>query len=286
MKKIMLIGVLCLAGFGFAFNYAHVEAKKPKWQTLFNGKDIDDWSIKIRTHELNDNFANTFRVEDGLMKVRYDGYDQFDQQYGHIFFNKPFSNYLLQVEYRFVGEQANGGEGWATRNSGAMLHCQDPKTMLKDQDFPISIEAQFLGGNGTDKRTTCNLCTPGTNVVMEDKLITSHCINSTSETYHGDQWVTANFIVLGNGDVHHLVGKDTVISYTKPQMGGGNVSPVDPKVKVDGQMLNGGWISLQSESHPIDFRTVRLIDLTEYMGDQKKLDQVVNEGLASAPAKK
>ncbi|WP_057937705.1 3-keto-disaccharide hydrolase [Algoriphagus resistens] len=283
MKKTGLLVILCLAGLGFAFNYASEESKKPKWQTLFNGKDIDDWSIKIRTHDLNDNFANTFRVEDGLMKVRYDGYDQFDQQYGHIFYNKPYSNYLLQVEYRFVGEQANGGEGWATRNSGAMLHSQDPKTMLKDQDFPISIEAQFLGGNGKDKRSTCNLCTPGTNVVMEDKLITSHCVNSTSETYHGDQWVTANFIVLGNGDVHHLVGQDTVLSYSKSQIGGGNVNPSDPNVKVDGKMLTGGYISLQSESHPIDFRTVRLIDLTNYMGDQKKLEQVVNEGLDSNP---
>ncbi len=224
MKKTILIGILCLAGLSFAFHNNTEDAKKPKWQTLFNGKDIDDWSIKIRTHELNDNFANTFRVEDGLMKVRYDGYDQFDQQYGHIFYNEPFSNYLLQVEYRFVGDQANGGEGWATRNSGAMLHSQDPKTMLKDQDFPISIEAQFLGGNGTDKRSTCNLCTPG--------------------------------------------------------------NPVDPKVKVDGQMISGGYISLQSESHPIDFRTVRLIDLSEYMGDQKKLTQVVNEGLSAKPAKK
>tara|TARA_R110002049_G_scaffold200623_1_gene371357 strand:+ start:225 stop:1085 length:861 start_codon:yes stop_codon:yes gene_type:complete len=283
MKKSALLFLLLLSVGFFSFQLLTEEAKKPKWQTLFNGKDIDDWSIKIRTHELNDNFANTFRVEDGLMKVRYDGYDQFDQQYGHIFYNEPFSNYLLQVEYRFVGEQATGGEGWATRNSGAMLHCQDPKTMLKDQDFPMSIEAQFLGGNGTDKRSTCNLCTPGTNVVMEDKLITAHCVNSTSDTYHSDQWVTANFIVLGNGDVHHLVGQDTVLSYTKSQIGGGNVNPVDPKVKVDGQMLSGGWISLQSESHPIDFRTVRLIDLTAYMGDQKKLDQVVNEGLTDKP---
>ncbi|SFA96950.1 3-keto-disaccharide hydrolase [Algoriphagus aquimarinus] len=284
MKKTVLIGILCLAGLGFAFNYANEDAKKLKWQTLFNGKNIDDWSVKIRTHDLNDNFANTFRVEDGLMKVRYDGYDQFDQQYGHIFYNKPFSNYLLQVEYRFVGEQANGGEGWATRNSGAMLHSQDPKTMLKEQNFPISIEAQFLGGNGKDKRSTCNLCTPGTNVEKDGKLFTPHCVNSTSETYHGDQWVTANFIVLGNGDVHHLVGQDTVLSYSKAQIGGGSVDPVDPKVKVDGQMLTGGWISLQSESHPIDFRTVRLIDLTEYLGDQKKLEQVVKEGLAAKPA--
>jgi hypothetical protein len=279
MKKTALFLVLTLSIGFFSFQLLSTNTKDPDWQSLFNGKDMKDWIVKIRTHELNDNFANTFRVEDGLMKVRYDGYDQFDQQYGHIFYKKPFSNYLLQVEYRFVGEQANGGEGWATRNSGAMLHCQDPKTMLKDQDFPISIEAQFLGGNGKDKRSTCNLCTPGTNVVMDDKLITSHCVNSTSETYHGDQWVTANFIVLGNGDVHHLVGKDTVLSYTKSQMGGGNVNPVDPKVKVDGQMLTGGWISLQSESHPIDFRTVRIIDLDPIKDDQAKLKALVSEKL-------
>ncbi|WP_425638145.1 3-keto-disaccharide hydrolase [Algoriphagus yeomjeoni] len=275
MKKIALFLVLTLSVGFFSFQLLSTDAKDPDWQSLFNGKDMKDWIVKIRTHELNDNFANTFRVEDGLMKVRYDGYDQFDRQYGHIFYKKSFSNYLLQVEYRFVGDQANGGEGWATRNSGAMLHCQDPKTMLKDQDFPISIEAQFLGGNGTDKRSTCNLCTPGTNVVMDDKLITSHCVNSTSETYHGDQWVTANFIVLGNGDVHHLVGQDTVLSYTQAQIGGGNVNPADPKVKVDGQMLTGGWISLQSESHPIDFRKVRIIDLDPIKDDQAKLEALI-----------
>lgn len=279
MKKSALLLLLTFSIGIFSFQLLDDNTKDPDWQTLFNGKDMKDWTVKISTHDLNDNFANTFRVEDGLMKVRYDGYDQFDRQYGHIFYNKPFSNYLLQVEYRFVGEQANGGEGWATRNSGAMLHCQDPKTMLKDQDFPMSIEAQFLGGNGTDKRSTCNLCTPGTNVVMDGKLITSHCVNSTSETYHGDQWVTANFIVMGNGQVHHLVGSDTVISYSQPQIGGGNVNPVDPKVKVDGQMLTGGWISLQSESHPIDFRTVRIIDLDPIKDDQAKLEALINEKL-------
>src|SRR5690606_2688531 len=285
MKKIFYLSMTVLL-LSSCFALQSSKKDEPKWISLFNGKDLNDWTVKITQHEVNENFANTFRVENGMMAVSYDGYDTFDQQYGHILYQKPFSYYLLQVEYRFVGEQANGGEGWATRNSGVMLHSQDPKTMLKDQDFPISIEAQFLGGNGKDKRSTCNLCTPGTNVVMDDKLITSHCVNSTSQTYHGDQWVTANFIVLGNGDVHHLVGQDTVLSYTKSQIGGGNVNPVDPKVKVDGQMITGGWISLQSESHPIDFRTVRLIDLTEYMGDQKKLEQAVNEGLASKPAHK
>lgn len=283
MKKNALLLVLAISVGFFSFKMSSNDVKDPDWQNLFNGKDLKDWLVKIRTYELNDNFANTFRVEDGLMKVRYDGYDQFDQKYGHIFYKKPFSNYLLQVEYRFVGEQANGGEGWATRNSGAMLHSQDPKTMLKDQNFPISIEAQFLGGNGKDKRSTCNLCTPGTNVVMDGKLITQHCVNSTSETYHGDQWVTANFIVMGDGQVHHLVGTDTVLSYSQSQIGGGSVAPFDPAVKQDGKLLTGGYISLQSESHPIDFRTVRIINLDPIKDDQAKLEALVTKKLNEKP---
>ena len=254
--------------------------QKVKWTELFNGKDLKDWTVKIRTHELGENFANTFRVADGMMQVRYDGYEKFDQKYGHIFYRKPFSYYVLRVEYRFVGEQCPGGEGWALRNSGAMLHSQNPKTMLKDQDFPISIEAQFLGGNGKEPRTTCNLCTPGTNVVLADTLFTPHCINSKSQTYPGDQWVMANFIVLGDEEVHHLVGTDTVFSYFKPQIGGGNVSPVDPAVKIDGMLLNSGYISLQSESHPIDFRRVAVVDLSGIKDDPKKLKEAVTLALS------
>ncbi|WP_026950378.1 3-keto-disaccharide hydrolase [Algoriphagus mannitolivorans] len=275
MKKFIL-GLLAAILLAFGL---HAKINEPDWIELFNGKDLKEWTVKIRTHEVGENFGNTFRVEDGLLKVRYDGYTSFDRQYGHLFFNTPFSYYLLTVEYRFVGEQCPGGEGWALRNSGAMLHSQDPKTMLKDQDFPISIEAQFLGGNGTDKRSTCNLCTPGTNVVMGDTLFTPHCINSRSETYPGEQWVKANFIVLGSEEVHHLVGKDTVISYYQPQIGGGNVSPVDPSVKIDGKPLDSGYISLQSESHPIDFRKVALVDLSSVKDDRKKLEELVKKAL-------
>lgn len=282
MKKstfyLPLTALVLLAVFGFT-ELRKDEPPKAKWIQLFNGKDLKDWTVKIRTHEVGDNYANTFRVEDGMMKVRYDGYTQFDRQYGHIFYKKPFSYYLLQVEYRFVGEQCPGGEGWALRNSGAMLHSQDPKTMLKDQDFPISIEAQFLGGNGKDPRSTCNLCTPGTNVVMADTLFTPHCINSKSQTYAGEQWVTANFIVMGDEEVHHLVGADTVISYFKPQIGGGNVSPVDPAVKIDGKLLKEGYISLQSESHPIDFRRVAVIDLSGIKDDPKKLKKTIHQAI-------
>lgn len=252
-------------------------AQKPEWIQLFNGKDLNDWTVKIAKHEVGENYANTFRVEEGLLKVRYDGYTDFDFQYGHIHYNTPYSAYLLRVEYRFTGEQAPGGEGWAWRNSGAMLHGQDPQTMLKDQDFPISIEGQLLGGDGTNERTTSNLCTPGTNVVMEKdgELFTPHCTNSTSKTYHGDQWVTAEFLVLADSVVHHILEGDTVLTYYKPQIGGGSVSNYDPAVKQDGKILKGGYISLQSESHPIDFRKVELLDLEPYLHDRAKLEQML-----------
>lgn len=245
------------------------------WINLFNGKDLKDWTVKIAKHEVGENYANTFRVEDGLMKVRYDGYEDFNFQYGHIHYNKPFSYYLLKIEYRFVGEQAKGGEGWATRNSGAMLHGQDPKTMLKDQDFPISVEAQLLGGNGKDPRHTSNVCTPGTTVFLDDKLYQGHCFESKSKTYAGDQWVTAEFLVLGDSLIQHILDKEVVLQYSKPQIGGGSVINFDPKVKEDGKRLTGGYISLQSESHPVEFRKVALFDLAPYANDQKKLEKMI-----------
>lgn len=246
-----------------------------EWIQLFNGKDLDDWTVKIAKHELNDNFGNTFRVEDGVLKVSYDGYEDFDRRYGHIFYKDPFSAYKLRIEYRFVGEQAPGGEGWAFRNSGAMLHGQSPQSMTKDQDFPISIEGQLLGGDGTNDRTTSNLCTPGTNVVMGGELFTPHCVNSNSKTYHGDQWVTAEFIVLADSVIHHIVEGDTVLTYYQPQIGGGNVSNHDPAEKRDGELIKEGYISLQSESHPIEFRKVELYDLADYMDNQEKLKEVL-----------
>ncbi|WP_222538175.1 3-keto-disaccharide hydrolase [Pedobacter polysacchareus] len=245
------------------------------WTNLFNGKDLKDWNIKISKHDYNDNYANTFRVEGGLIKVNYDGYENFDQQYGHIFYKKPFSYYLLRVTYRFVGDQAKGGEGWAIRNSGAMLHCQAPETMLKNQDFPISVEGQILGGDGEHVRHTSNVCTPGTQIVYEGKLFTPHCLDSKSKTYHGDQWVTADFLVLGDSVIKHIIDKEVVLEYTKPQIGGGNVANYDPKMKQDGKPLTGGYISLQSESHPIEFKTVKLFNLAPYAKDKAKLDKMI-----------
>jgi len=232
-----------------------------EWIQLFDGKSLKGWHPKITGYELDDNFGNTFRVENGVMKVSYDAYDTFDNRFGHIFYEKPFSYYRIAVEYRFVGEQAPGGPDWAYRNSGIMIHGQSPESMLKDQDFPISIEVQLLGGHPTGDRPNANLCTPGTNVVIDGKLITQHCVTSSSKTFRGDQWVRVEAVVLGNEEIRHLVNGETVLVYQRPQIGGGNVSNYDPSVKKDGEMLSGGSISLQSESHPIEFRKVELLPL-------------------------
>ncbi|WP_153799110.1 3-keto-disaccharide hydrolase [Foetidibacter luteolus] len=243
---------------------------------LFNGKDLNDWVIKIKDHPLNENFANTFRVEDSVLKVRYDGYDDFKEQYGHIYYKQKFSAYLLVVEYRFTGEQAKNGPGWAIRNSGAMLHCQDPATIALEQDFPISLEEQFLGGNGTDERQTANLCTPGTNVILNQQFFTPHCVTSSSKTFHGDQWVHVEALVLGDSIIKHIVNTDTVLVYEKPQYDGR-----DPWVKKlglpDAGLIKEGYISLQSESHPVEFRKAELFNLAPYMADKQKLAAILKE---------
>jgi hypothetical protein len=247
-----------------------------KWIQMFNGKDLSGWVIKIKGHPLNDNWQNTFRVEDGLMKVRYDGYTQFNRQYGHIYYKQKFSAYLLNLEYRFVGEQARGGEGWAFRNSGAMLHCQDPATIGLNQDFPVSLELQLLGGNGTDPRSTGNICTPGTNIVLNNQLWRTHCTNSTSKTYHGDVWVRAGALVLGDSLLQHIVEGDTVISYRKPQI---DITDglVDKNLFKDAQPVTEGYISLQSESHPVEFRKVEIFDLSPYMHSPQELAKKIDE---------
>ncbi|GAB3258556.1 DUF1080 domain-containing protein [Larkinella harenae] len=274
MRSLVLITVLLLLS---QLGLAQTTAKGKGWIELFNGKDLKDWSVKITGRPLNDNRGNTFRVENGNMVIRYDQYQNFDEQYGHIFYTKPFSAYLLVVEYRFVGDQVAGGPGWAIRNSGAMLHAQAPETMGVDQDFPISLEMQLLGGDGTHERHTANLCTPGTNVVMNGKLFTPHCLDSKSKTYPAGQWVHAEALVLGDSLVKHIVEGDTVLTYEKPQIGGGNVIHYNADLKKDGQLLREGYIALQSESHPVEFRRVALFDLSPYLNKPKQLAAVLRK---------
>ena len=231
-----------------------------RWISLFNGQDLDGWQVKIRGYEVGDNYNRTFRVEDGILKVAYDDYELFDGEFGHLFYDTPFSHYRLRVEYRFVGDQVPGGPGWAYRNSGVMLHSQSPQSMGRDQDFPVSIEAQFLGGNSTDDRSTANVCTPGTHIAMDGRLITRHCTNSSSRTYHGDAWAIIEVEVRGNELIRHLMDGEVVMEYQNPQLDGND--PDAQRLIVGGKtMLDRGYIALQAESHPVEFRRVELLPL-------------------------
>lgn len=267
MKQIGFIGIACvLAAVGLACGASEGDPRPHDpdavaWIPLFNGENLDGWTPKITGYEAGENFGNTFRVEDGLLKVRYDGYDRFGQQFGHLVTEETFSHYVVAAEYRFVGEQVAGGPGWAEQNSGIMVHAQPAETMAREQDFPVSIEVQLLGAAGADERPTANLCTPGTHVEMDGALVTEHCISSHAATYPGNEWVRVEALVLGDSLIEHRVDGETVLSYTKPQIGGGQVAHVDASVLQDGALLTEGHIALQSESHPIDFRKVELLNL-------------------------
>ena len=244
---------------------------KEEWIQLFNGHNLDGWTPKFAKHDLGENFNDTVRVENGVLEVRYDKWQKFNGEFGHIFYKDPFSYYRLVAEYRFVGDQVPGGPPWAMRNNGLMLHCQKPSTMLKDQDFPISIEFQLLGGLSDGKpRSTGNVCTPGSNIVMNGQLHTQHCTNSSSKTYDGDQWVRVEAEVHGDELVRHIIDGRTVIEYTKPQIGGGNAAPVDPAIKIDGTPMTSGYISIQAETAPTDFRKIELLNLEGCMDPKAK----------------
>ena len=249
-----LIVVICLLAISCS---SQKKENEDSWISIFNGKDLSGWTVKISGYPAGENFNNTFVAEDGVLKANYSEYDTFNGEFGHIFYDQLLTSYKLRLKYRFTGDQVKNGPGWAFRNSGAMLHCQDPLSMLIDQDFPVSIEAQFLGGDGNTPRTTLNLCTPGTNVVMDGQLLTQHCISSSSETYHGDQWVSTEMVVYADSIIHHIVNGDTVISYTKPQIGGGSIPEGFPLP--DGTPLTGGYISLQAESHNCEFKDIEIM---------------------------
>ncbi|MFD1616319.1 3-keto-disaccharide hydrolase [Gelatiniphilus marinus] len=268
MKKTfnLLAVFFCIA---LLFNCKNDEKKKTEftekenWVKLFNGKDLNNWTIKIKGHPLGENHKNTFIVENEVLKVNYKEYDSFNNAFGHIYYNKAFSNYKFRMQYRFTGNQLKDGAGWATRNSGVMIHCEDPKNIGLNQDFPVSIEVQLLGGLDTGERPTGNLCTPGTHVEMNGELFTPHCVNSSSKTFNGNQWVNLEIEVRNDSIIKHFINGENVLTYTKPQIGGAVDYNEDFWKNKAGTPLKKGFISLQSESHPVEFKNIEILELQQ-----------------------
>lgn len=250
--------------------FAQSAADRKDWVAIFNGKNLDGWTVKLAHHDVGDNFGDTFRVENGIIKVSYDKYPEFGSRFGHLFWKDKLSHFIVRIEYRFVGEQAKGGPSYARLNSGIMFHSQAPATILKEQDWPISVEAQFIGNAATGSRPTMNVCTPGTEIHMKGEMVKAHCTNSTSKAYHNDEWVTVELEVLGAEHVRHRIDGQVVLEYEKPMIGGGVANGFDPAIKKDGTVLTEGYIGLQSESQPVEFRKVELLNLSGCMDSKAK----------------
>ncbi|WP_417459490.1 3-keto-disaccharide hydrolase [Kordiimonas sp.] len=226
------------------------------WQALFNGKDLSGWQMKFAGRPLGENYKNTFRVEDGVIRANYDDYQAFEGRFGHLFWQTPYSNYRLRFEYRFTGHQTAGAPGWAFRNSGVMVHAQAPESMTTDQDFPVSIEVQLLGQQGSDARPTGNVCTPGTHIHIDGKLVKDHCITSRAGTHTGDDWVHAEVVVRGGALIQHLINGELVMEYSHPQYD--LLEPDTRNLKPALADLSQGYIAFQAESHPVEFRNIYL----------------------------
>lgn len=242
--------------------------QEPQWESIFNGENLSGWQMKVTGCDLGDNFKNTFRVSEGKLIVAYDEYDTFDQRFGHLFFMEKLSHYRLRLEYRFVGEQVAGAPAWAYKNSGIKFHSVDPALLPKDQQLLVAIEAQLLGGNGQDDRPTGNVCTAGTHILMQDTLTTQHCTNSHSDTYHGEEWVQAEIEVHGNDLVIHRINGQEVLRYAQPQLDNTDAFARELMAQGFPKMLSEGYIALQAESHPVEFRNIELMRLEQAAKEQ------------------
>ena len=235
------------------------KTEKEKWVCLFNGKNLDGWTMKMAGYPLGENFGNTFRVEHGILSVRYDQYKSFDNTFGALYYNKEFSNYRLKVEYRFVGETAPGAPSWGYRDSGVQYHGQDPNTIGLKQNFPVCLEYNLHGGNGKDERPVGEICANGIFVDINGKKNESYCTPATvKRTFHGDQWVTLEIEVRGN-TIKHFVNGEEIIQFENPRY---NPEHELGKSFIKGKdaSLKSGYISLQSNSHPIDFRKIEIME--------------------------
>lgn len=235
------------------------------WISLFDGKTLDGWTPKFAKHETGENILNTFRVEDGILKVSYDEYETFDGRYGHLYSNHSYSRYILRMDYRFEGGRMADAPHYVNLNSGLMIHSQPPHSMALDQSFPVSLEFQFLADEGNGPRSTGNVCTPGTNLVYEGQLSTDHIIESTAPTFPSDEWVSIEIEVRGNEEVIHRVNGEDVLRYQQPQLDPSDgVEAATPLIEAGlPLMLSHGHIALQAEGQGVWFRNIELLPLED-----------------------
>jgi hypothetical protein len=259
-KRCLLAGLLgALSSTGIA------ASTSPEWVSLFDGKSLAGWTPKVNHHRLGDNYARTFSAEDGMIRVRYDRYPRFRDEFAHLFYKTPFTDYRLRLDYRFTGSEVVDAPPWARSNSGVMISSQSPRSIARDQPFPISIEVQLRNSDLKEERHTANICSPGTRYVLEGVLTTNGCSKSTSPMMHGGAWVHLEIEVHGSDRVAHFIDGREVIRYERPQL-----DPLDTRGleltllaghTIEDTLIDTGYIALQAEGTRIDFRNIEIMAL-------------------------
>lgn len=261
IKNIKPFKLALSAGILFALHLTGcaTQTQESEWVELFNGKNLDNWTVKINHHKTGENYANTFRVEDGLLKIRYDNYTQFNQRFGHIFYDQVFENFHLKFDYKFSGEFFDSAPIYAKRNSGVMFYSQSPESILTEQNWPISVEMQLLAElTPGESRPTGNMCSPGTEIEYKGSVYDGHCLKSTSKTYPMDEWVQAELIV-NNGTIKQYINGELVLEYAQPYATkDGLIQGEDPKIWQQMTMLTSGYIGFQSEGQPVEFKNIKI----------------------------
>ena len=253
---VVALGVI--AGALASVSARSAEAKSDGWIPLFNGKDLTGWTPKIAKHAIGVNYLDTFRVEDGIIKVSYDKYRIFDQQFGHLYTNSPYSHYVIRLEYLITGETMKDAPSWAGFNSGVMVHSQSPLSMTVEQLWPVSLEGQFLVKGTTAGTQTGNVCTPGTDVEVNGKLTKAHIVDSTGPMPEVDTWVRFEAEVRGHDEIVYRVNGVEVLRYTRPRLD--ETDPDAQRLLAAGAdpRVSFGHIALQAEGHPVWFRNIEL----------------------------
>ncbi len=239
------------------------QKKDSEWIPIFNGNDLAGWSPKFTGQAYGDNYLNTFQAKDGKLIVSYDDYDNFDNKFGHIFYREKLSRYRLRLEYRFVGALVPGAPSWGFKNSGIKYHTPHPSELPLDQTLLVAVEAQILGGDDKSERFTGNVCTAGTHIEMNDSLITQHCTNSGYPAINDTSWVKMEIEVHGSDKIIHKINGQVVMEYAKPQYDDTDEFARELMEKGHPRIISEGYIALQGEGHPVEFKNIELLKLEE-----------------------
>ena len=229
-----------------------------EWIPLFNGENLDGWTPKIAKHPLGENFNNTFRVEKGILKACYDQYTDFDMQFGHLYTNQSYENYMIRVEYRFDGEVMHDAPSWTAFNSGIMLHTQSPLSLSLNQSFPVSLEGQFLATGTSAGTQTSNVCTPGTDVEFEGERTKQHILDSSSVLFPPETWVTFEAEVHSDKLIIYRINGEEVLRYTHPTLDETDKDAARLLANGAYVQVSHGHIALQAEGHPVWFRNIKI----------------------------